>query len=255
MTTILDTILAQKRREVDAIDLNTLPAARGPRRSLRDALLRRGPVALIAEIKRRSPSRPLIREDFDPPAMARAYQAGGAAALSVLTDETFFGGALSDMQAAREACDLPLLRKDFIIDEVQLPQARAYGADAILLIASALDDATLATLMKACTRWDLEYLLEVHDMAEFERALALGAPLIGVNNRDLKSFSVDLAATRQVAERIRTLSESPVLVSESGIATAEDRRQLEAWGVQAMLVGESLLKQPDLTQAVRALLA
>lgn len=255
MTTILDTILAQKRREVEGLDPSALPLARGARRSLREALLRRGPVALIAEIKRRSPSRPLIREDFDPPAMARAYQAGGAAALSVLTDETFFGGSLTDMQMAREACDLPILRKDFIIDEAQLPQAHAYGADAVLLIASALDDSTLASLMKACSRWDLEFLLEVHDLAEFERALALGAPVIGVNNRDLKSFTVDLAATRQVAERIRTLSNPPVLVSESGIATAEDRRQLEAWGVQAMLVGESLLKQPDLTQAVRALLA
>lgn len=255
MTTILDTILAQKRREVEGLDPSALPVARFARRSLHEALLRRGPVALIAEIKRRSPSRPMIREDFDPPAMARAYQAGGAAALSVLTDETFFGGSLSDMQTAREACDLPILRKDFIIDEAQLPQARAYGADAVLLIASALDDSTLASLMKACGRWDLEFLLEVHDLAEFERALALGAPLIGVNNRDLKSFTVDLAATRQVAERIRTLSTPPVLVSESGIATAEDRLQLEAWGVEAMLVGESLLKQPDLTQAVRALLA
>jgi indole-3-glycerol phosphate synthase len=255
MTTILETILTQKRREVDAIDPAALPEARFPRRSFREALLRRGPVALISEIKRRSPSRPLIREDFDPPAMARAYQRGGAAALSVLTDETFFGGALSDLQAAREACDLPILRKDFILDEAQLPQARAYGADAVLLIAAALDDATLASLMKACTRWDLEFLLEVHDMAELERALTLGAPLIGVNNRDLKTFKVDLEATRQVAERLRGLSAPPLLVSESGIATAEDRRKLESWGVQAMLVGESLLTQPDLEQAVKALLA
>ena len=255
MTTILETILAEKRREVAAIDPATLPAARTPRRSLREALLRRGPVSLIAEIKRRSPSRPLIREDFDPPAMARAYQAGGAAALSVLTDAPFFGGSLADMQAAREACDLPILRKDFIVDEVQLPQARAYGADAVLLIASALDDAELAFLMKACARWDLEFLLEVHGIPELERALALGAPLIGVNNRDLSTFKVDLEATRQVAERIRELAQPPVLVSESGIVTAEDRRRLEGWGVQAMLVGESLLKQPDLSEAVKALLA
>jgi len=255
MTTILDTILAEKRREVADLDPATFSAARAPRRSLREALLRHGPISLIAEIKRRSPSRPLIREDFDPPVMAQAYQAGGAAALSVLTDEKFFGGSLADLQAAREACDLPVLRKDFIVDEVQLPQACAYGADAVLLIASALDDAELASLMKACARWDLEFLLEVHDMPELERALALGAPLIGVNNRDLKTFTVDLEATRRVAERIRTLANPPVLVSESGIATAEDRHQLEAWGVQAMLVGESLLKQPDLTQAARALLA
>lgn len=255
MNTILDTILAEKRREVAALERAALPPARFPSRSLREALLRRPPVALIAEIKRRSPSRPMIREDFDPPAMARAYQAGGAAALSVLTDETFFGGALAFMEQAREACDLPILRKDFIIDEAQLPEARAYGADAVLLIAAALDDATLASLMKACRRWDLEFLLEVHDMAEFERAMALDAPLIGVNNRDLKTFQVDLAATRQVAERLRAFPEPPTLVSESGIATAEDRRHLESWGVQAMLVGESLLKQPDLELAVKALLA
>jgi indole-3-glycerol phosphate synthase len=255
MSTILDTILAEKRREVAALDVSALPQARFPRRSFREALLRHGSVALIAEIKRRSPSRPMIREDFDPPAMARAYQAGGAAALSILTDEPFFGGALAFMQAAREACDLPILRKDFIIDEAQLPQARAYGADAVLLIAAALDDPTLASLMKACQRWDLEFLLEVHDMAELERALALGAPLIGVNNRDLKTFKVDLEATRRVVERVRALPNPPTLVSESGIATAEDRRQLESWGVQAMLVGESLLKQPDLELAVKALLA
>ena len=255
MTTILDTILAEKRREVAALDTATLPSPRFPRRGFREALLHRGPVALIAEIKRRSPSRPMIREDFDPPAMARAYQAGGAAALSVLTDAPFFGGALDDMRAAREACDLPILRKDFIVDEAQLPQARAYGADAVLLIAAALDDATLASLMKACARYDLEFLLEVHDLDELERALALGAPLIGVNNRDLKTFKVDLEASRRVAERVRAQPSPPTLVSESGIATTEDRKLLESWGVQAMLVGESLLKQPDLTQAVRALLA
>lgn len=254
MSTILDTILAEKRREVAAIDPALFPKTPYPRRPFREALLRRGPVALIAEIKRRSPSRPMIREDFDPPAMARAYQAGGAAALSVLTDGPFFGGALSDMQAAREACDLPILRKDFIVDEAQLPQARAYGADAVLLIAAALDDVELSALMKACARWDLEFLLEVHDLAELERALALGAPLIGVNNRDLRTFSVDLSATHRVVERIRRLSHPPTLVSESGIATPEDRKRLEGWGVQAMLVGESLLKQPDLAHAVRTLL-
>ena len=255
MTTILDQILDAKRREVAAIDPATLPAPSFPRRGFREALLRRGPVALIAEIKRRSPSIPLIREDFDPPAMAQAYQAGGAAALSVLTDTPFFGGALADMHAARTACELPILRKDFIIDEVQLPQARAYGADAVLLIAAALDDATLSSLMKACARWDLEFLLEVHDMPELERALSLGAPLIGVNNRNLATFKVDLEASRAVAARVRTLSEPPTLVSESGIRTSEDRVQLADWGVAAMLVGESLLRQPDLTRAARTLLA
>ncbi len=255
MSTILEAILTRKRSEVASIDPSALPPPSHLRRSFRSALLRGAPVALIAEIKRRSPSRPLIREDFDPPAMAIAYQAGGASALSVLTDEFFFGGALTDMRAARMACDLPILRKDFIIDEVQLPQARAYGADAVLLIAAALDDAELSALMKACARWELEFLLEVHDLAELERALSLGAPLIGVNNRDLKHFTVDLASTRAVAERIRTLSTPPVLVSESGIATVQDRHMLEDWGVQAMLVGESLLKQSDLAAATRAILA
>lgn len=255
MTTILDTILARKRQEVEAIQASSLPRPRHPRRGFKEALLSHPPVALIAEIKRRSPSRPLIRQDFDPPRMARAYQEGGAAALSVLTDETFFGGSLADMQAAREACDLPVLRKDFIIDEIQLPEARAYGADAVLLIASALDDATLSDLMKACDRWELEFLLEVHDLDELERALSLGAPLIGVNNRDLKHFTVDLAATRHAAERLATRSHRPLLVSESGISSARDRLQLEGWGVGAMLVGESLLRQDDLTSAARELLA
>ncbi|MBM3270690.1 MAG: indole-3-glycerol phosphate synthase TrpC [Candidatus Sericytochromatia bacterium] len=257
---ILAEIVAHKRSEADRLPaLSAVAALPGPpRRSMEAALRARsaGGVAVIAEIKRRSPSRPLIRADFDPPAMARAYELGGAAALSVLTDERYFGGSLDDLTAARAACALPALRKDFIVDPRQVAEARQAGADAVLLIAACLSDADLAELRAEAERHDLEVLLEVHDEAEMDRALALGFPLIGINNRDLRSFTVDLATTERLAARLGSLpgSRRPLLVSESGIASGEDLRRVAAAGCQAVLVGEGLLRQADLAEAVRKLL-
>lgn len=252
--TILDEILASKAREVAAMP--TPPASNaGPARSLIDSLRHHGPVALIAEIKHKSPSRPMIREDFDPPSMARAYEAGGAAALSVLTDGPYFGGSLSDLQAARAEVALPVLRKDFLIDPRQVHEARAAGADAVLLIAAALDDDALRRMAATCCEVGVEYLLEVHTAEEMDRALALGAPLVGINNRDLKTFQLDLQVTRELAQRAKNAERPPFLVSESGIYTSDDRRLLESWGIGAMLVGESLLRKPDLREAVQHLLA
>lgn len=252
--TILDEILASKAQEVAAMASPASPPP-GPVRSLIDSLRHHGPVALIAEIKRKSPSRPMIREDFDPPMMARAYEAGGAAALSVLTDGPYFGGSLSDLSVARAQVALPVLRKDFLIDPRQIHEARAAGADAVLLIAAALDDDALRRMMATCREVGVEYLLEVHSAEEMDRALALEAPLVGINNRDLKTFQVDLAVTRELALRARQSEQSPFLVSESGIHTADDRRLLESWGVKAMLVGESLLRKADLREAAHHLLA
>ncbi|HEY9900026.1 MAG TPA: indole-3-glycerol phosphate synthase TrpC [Pantanalinema sp.] len=252
--TILDEILASKVREVASLVDATGPARRTPPRSFMGHLRAHGPVALIAEIKRKSPSRPSIREAFEPAAMALAYEAGGAAALSVLTDSPYFGGCLADMAAARAAVKLPVLRKDFLIDPRQVREAHAAGADAVLLIAAALGDDRLREMMAACEELGLEALLEVHTADEMRRALALEAPLVGINNRDLKTFTVDLGVTRDLAMLARTAERPPLLVSESGIATAEDRRSLEAWGVSAMLVGESLLRQDDLALAARELL-
>ncbi|MNX63552.1 Indole-3-glycerol phosphate synthase [compost metagenome] len=253
--TILDEILAAKAQEVASLVEGTMPVRQTSPRSFTAHLHAHGPVALIAEIKRKSPSRPMIREAFEPAAMARAYEAGGAAALSVLTDAPYFGGSLSDMAAAREAVGLPVLRKDFLIDPRQVHEAYAAGADAVLLIAAALTDDRLREMMGACREVGLEFLLEVHTPDEMRRALSLEAPLVGINNRDLKTFTVDLAVTRELATLARTAERVPMLVSESGIATPEDRRLLEAWGIAAMLVGESLLRQPDLTLAARGLLA
>ena len=255
--TILDEIVAHKRLE--AADLARLePPAYGmpARRSLGAALRLHGPVALIAEIKRRSPSRPLIREAFDPAAMAQAYEAGGAAALSVLTDQKYFGGSLADLGEARGACSLPVLRKDFIVDERQVPEAKLAGADAILLIAACLDDGELRHLRDMAERWDLEVLVEVHDETELARVLALDFPLVGINNRDLKTFKVDLATTERLAAMLAPQHRQPdrILVSESGIASAKDLRRLAACGCGAVLVGESLLGQEDLAAAARALL-
>ncbi|MBO9541838.1 indole-3-glycerol phosphate synthase TrpC [bacterium] len=253
--TILDEILASKAQEVASLVAGTPPVRRTAPRSFMAHLRAHGPVALIAEIKRKSPSRPMIREAFEPAAMARAYEAGGAAALSVLTDAPYFGGSLSDMAAAREAVGLPVLRKDFLIDPRQVHEAYAAGADALLLIAAALTDDRLREMMAVCREVGLEFLLEVHTPDEMRRALALEAPLVGINNRDLKTFTVDLAVTRELATLARTAERVPMLVSESGIASPEDRSLLEAWGIEAMLVGESLLRQPDLTLAARELLA
>ena len=261
MSDILERIAAYKRLEVaerkatrprGEIERAALAASptRGFARALRQAHAP-GRLALIAEIKKASPSRGLIRADFDPPALARAYEAGGAACLSVLTDGPSFEGADDDLVAARGAVGLPCIRKDFLVDPWQAAESRALGADCILVILAMVDDSLAAELLAEAARFDMDVLVETHDEAEMARAAALGASLIGVNNRSLRTFAVDLAATERLAA---AAPPSALLVTESGVFTPADARRLEASGAEAMLVGESLMRQADLTAATRALL-
>ncbi len=258
--TILDEILAHKTAEVARAKL-LRPAAKlareaagdaRPIRSLSTALRQASGVAVIAEVKRRSPSRGLIRPDFDPVAIARAYEAAGAAAVSVLTDERFFGGDLGFLEAIREVVDLPLLRKDFVVDPYQIDEARVAGADAVLLIVAALAPEQLVELHRHASGLGLDVLVEVHDEAEWEVARRIGADLVGVNNRDLRTFEVDLSTT----ERIAALGgdDDVLLVAESGIATYEDIERLQRFGARGFLVGESLMREPDPGKALEALI-
>lgn len=264
--TILDTIVAEKKREVAA-----LPARAVTVRHLRAALARRGlprdfsqalrhppkgPVALIAEVKKASPSAGVICPDFDPVRIARAYEAAGAACLSVLTDAPFFQGSLAYLRQIRAAVGLPLLRKDFILDARQILEAIEWGADAILLIVAILPEARLRRLHTLAAQAGLAVLVEVHDEAELERALAAGAQLIGVNNRNLKTFQVDLATTERLAARLRQAPAGParLLVAESGIRSRADVTRLRHAGAQAILVGESLVNQGDIGAKVADLL-
>jgi indole-3-glycerol phosphate synthase len=262
VTDILEQIAAYKRDEVAAAKraegqaaVEARAKAAGAPRGFIAALERAaapGRLALIAEVKKASPSKGLIRADFDPPAIARAYEAGGAACLSVLTDAPSFQGADAFLTAARAATRLPALRKEFLVDPWQVAQSRALGADAILVILAISDDALAGELMAEADRLGMDVLVEAHDAAEVDRAVAVGARLIGVNNRDLRTFVTDLAVTERLAARIPA---DRLLVTESGIAAPADIARLAAAGARAMLVGESLMRQTDVKAATRALLA
>ena len=228
-----------------------------PRRDFIGSLLepQRGNISLIAEVKKASPSEGVIRGDFDPVAIAKTCEQAGASCLSVLTDREFFQGSLDHLRAIREAVALPLLRKDFMIDERQLPEAIEHGADAILLIVACLDDRQLAHLHLLATGAGLAALVEVHNEEELDRALAIDARLIGVNNRDLANFTVDLGTTERLAKRIAESGGSEkVLVAESGIHTRADVERLEACGAKAILVGTALMRQPDIAAKAAELL-
>jgi indole-3-glycerol phosphate synthase len=231
---------AALRREAQAAD-----APRGFAR----ALLSRRP-AVIAEIKKASPSKGVLRPDFDPAAIARSYARHGAAALSVLTDERFFQGSRRNLELARAACELPVIRKDFIVDELQILEARAMGADAILLIVACLDDAQLRDLEQCAAELGLDVLVESHDAAELDRALRLKTPLQGINNRNLRSFEVSLQTTLDLRERVGA---ERLLVTESGILTPADVQRMRDHGVQAFLVGEAFMRAPDPGVALAAL--
>jgi indole-3-glycerol phosphate synthase len=258
LSTILEKIVATKRLEIEKAklqcslaDLKRELSSASPLRDFHAALAGHEDIRLIAEVKKASPSKGVIREDFDPVSIAKAYQAGGAAALSVLTDRDYFQGDLNYLTQIRSQVDLPLLRKDFILDEYQIVEARLAGADAVLLIAECLSAAELMHLYTIARDLGMHALIELYERENLDAVLATGCPLVGVNNRDLHTFEVDLHHTIRMKELIPS---DRCVVGESGIFTNDDAKLLHDAGVQAILVGESLMRQANITQAVQSLL-
>ncbi|HKK15717.1 MAG TPA: indole-3-glycerol phosphate synthase TrpC [Gammaproteobacteria bacterium] len=259
---ILRTILAHKQEEVSErkkqqpgkklqAALGNCPPTRGFEMALQKAIAANRP-AVIAEIKKASPSQGIIREDFDPAAIARSYEKGGATCLSVLTDEHFFQGADAHLQQARDACSLPVLRKDFLIDEYQVMESRVLGADCVLLIVAALPDDRLQALAQSATELGMDVLVEVHDREELERAMMLRLPLIGINNRDLKTFTTDINTTIGL---LHDVFPDRTVITESGINSREDVQLLRKHDVNAFLVGEAFMRAPDPGELLKTLFA
>lgn len=251
MSSFLQRILNEKRNEVKALQQEDIPVTTRTPLSLVQSLKEKAPVGIIAEIKRHSPSKGMLQENVDPVLQAKQYEQAGAAAISVLTDYPFFKGQFADLAAVRTAVNIPILCKDFIIDEVQIKKAKSVGADVILLIVAALSSAQLEQLHNTAIAEGLEVLVEVHDEEELERALAIGANIIGINNRNLSTFVVSLETTVELAKHPALAD--VMLISESGIVTGEDVLKVQKAGANGILVGETLMRSEDIAETMREL--